>query len=528
MATSTFKGESTVFFKADGAGHDHAASVFRGVYAPSGGYSGSNTRSEAGGSGSGKTYRNSSTSAKSSHNNGGTTNTTTVGPTSSAEDPRSPSLGAGNSGRGSGQRVGAPPSTASSDDSDPEWAEQRRKDRGAQTAESNRTLAKQIRYVVQLVKNSYSRSLTKYNDQNLGAANYGVLMTMGDVMLTKARALECALDDAQCDGMFEGFWRTLKTVNHTVRDDIEGQNKKSDGPDERIKGMRAAFRVAAPENPSGDEHFRMLCKGTMNHSGTGEGTLDKALLLAHELVSDALSRHTVHALGDIANLLAQFENLEKSLAKNLPGGGAADAEAAQQAGSHRPSIQATQAAEQLYDAEQYRQRLAEQLALRANRPPPGLGLTPHNDELGSIPNSDSEILDVNTRQLDEVLGLIGAQTGTGSSSGTGSRSIPVSQRTSGEMLSTLALDALRLSPGLPMSHELSASGMPALGLAGLDAVGQMLLNKSVPSNESPDALAVLLGEFKGKSGTAHDVHKLDSWMAKQGEKANDCSSDAAL
>jgi hypothetical protein len=244
-------GGREVFFKSDaaiGANADHASASY--------------TRSEAGGSGSHQTHGESSSKSGSREQDYSYTGkSTTAGPTSSSgasgQDTRSPPATL-RAQSGSGSKVNhqqTPPSTASSGDTDPEWVDQRRKERGAQTAEGNRRLAKQIRYMVQLVKDSHARAVELHSEAELGDVNFNILTTLGAVMLNKARDLEQVLDDAQCDGMFEGFWRTLKNTNSAVRDDMEGQ---AAGPDERVKGMRAAFGVAAPENPHGDEHFKML------------------------------------------------------------------------------------------------------------------------------------------------------------------------------------------------------------------------------------------------------------------------------
>jgi hypothetical protein len=79
--------------------------------------------------------------------------------------------------------------------------------------------------------------------------------------------------------------------------------------------MRLAFRVAAPENSTGDDNFRMLCRGSL----TDESAITRALLLGHELVSESLSRNTVTQMGEIANLLAMYENLERNLMRGAQG-----------------------------------------------------------------------------------------------------------------------------------------------------------------------------------------------------------------
>jgi hypothetical protein len=167
-----------------------------------------------------KTYAGTwSSSAKSSREQDGAG--TTTAPTGSAAEsyisPRSPQpLVGGNAN--SVDRIPTPPSTASSDDTDSEWKEQRRIERAAATAASNRTLAARIRYVLQLVRDSAGRAASRETEVMVGASGSAVLRVFGDVVMDRAKDLEFALGDAQCDGMFEGFWRTLKAHKKNVTD----------------------------------------------------------------------------------------------------------------------------------------------------------------------------------------------------------------------------------------------------------------------------------------------------------------------
>jgi hypothetical protein len=100
-------------------------------------------------------------------------------------------------------------------------------------------------------------------------------------------------------------------------------------------------------------------------------------------------------------------------------------------------------------------------------------------------------------------------------------SVPSSD--SGTLPSGLGLSAQNsavLRP-LPQNSFEDGQAVPLSELPGLD--GLTLLTQE--EAQQPDALAVLLGEFGGKTSERLERRELDSWMAQQGQDTRGASAE---